>query len=223
MKITSCYTRTAAMIVAGTMSASIAMAQTTAESTAMANATEDSIVRYTGTVVRTMPNTRPFELRLDRWSTETDRNAVVGAFKAADNPAEFADALKDMPAIGGFRTISGQANPIRYAEEVVATDGTRKLIVLSDRQVDYWQGANASDVVQNSYTVMEIRFKDGKGEGIVSHGPTEVVIDDHTQTLTIEDFSEKPAQLIGVAKLEKGEGFDLDEMMDDIIDTVSAR
>lgn len=212
--------RTAAILAAGVLAASAAVAQTPAEQTTVAT-NPDEIVRYSGTVVRSMPNTRPFELRLDRWSTEADRNAVVGAFKTAETPAAFAKALAEMPIIGGFRTVSGQANPIRYAEEVTTTDGTRALIVLSDRHVDYWDGGSAPDVVKEGYTLMEIRFEDDGGQGVVSHGPTKVVVDEQTDTLSIADFEAKPAQLIGVARLEKDDEFDFDRMMDDMVDAIS--
>lgn len=218
MKLT--HTGTPVLVAAGLLVASVAAAQTTADRRAASDSPTE-IVRYSGTVVRSMPNTRPFELRLDRWSTEADRNAVVGAFKSAETPAAFAKALSDMPIIGGFRTISGQANPIRYAEEVTTADGTRALIVLSDRQVDYWDGGNAPDVVKGGYTLMEIRFDDDGGEGVVSHGPTKVVVDPETDTLSIADFEAKPVQLIGVARLEKDDEFDFDKMMDDMVDTIS--
>lgn len=221
MRMMSCYTRTAATLAVGVLAASVASAQTSQTDQKMMSESAGEIVRYSGTVVRSMPNTRPFELRLNRWSTEADRNAVVGAFKAADNPAAFSDALEDMPVIGGFRTVSGQANPIRYAEQVTLADGTRKLIILSDRQVDYWQGGNAPNAVMDGYTLMEIHFIDDTGEGVVSHGPTKVVVDDQTNTLAIADFDAKPAQLIGVAQLQRDDEFDLDQMMDGMVEALS--
>jgi hypothetical protein len=39
--------------------------------------------------------------------------------------------------------------------------------------------------------------------------------------LTIEDFEAKPAQLMGVAKLDKDDDFDFDRMMDGLVDAVS--
>lgn len=93
--------------------------------------------------------------------------------------------------------------------------------MLSDRQVDYWDGGSAPDVVKEGYTLMEIRFEGDGGEGVVSHGPTKVVVDEQTDTLSIADFETKPPQLIGVARLEKDDEFDLDDMMDDMVDAVS--
>lgn len=195
-------------------------AEEAAESRADAAADESTVVRYTGSVVRSMPNTRPFELRVNQWSSEGDREAVARLFQELDDPATVAEALSKMPVIGGFRTIDGRANPIRYAEEVTAADGTRKLLILSDRRVDYWEGDNAPSAVAEGYTLMEIRFNGENGEGIATHGAEDIVVDEATSSLGISDFDEQPSELIGVTRVEAGEGFELDEMMDDVLDAV---
>jgi hypothetical protein len=159
-------------------------------------------IEFIGTVVRPTFPTRPFELTLERWSTDAERQRVLAAFKQGENPTAVAEALKGLEPIGSFRTISGLGNEIRYAEQVTAPDGTRKLLLATDRQINYWEGANAPKPVTEAYTFIEVRFDEGEGQGRASHGDHDVVVDPATNKLTIENFDELQPQLLGVTQIE---------------------
>ena len=163
---------------------------------------EGEAVEFIGTVVRPTFPTRPFELRLDRFSNEAERNHVIAVFKQDDDPKAIAEKLKEMEAIGSFRTISGWGNEIRYAEEVTAADGTRKLLLATDRQINYWDGANAPEPVTEAFTFIEVRFKDGEGVGRTTHGDFEVIVDP-ANLPAIENFDELQPELMGVKRVEE--------------------
>jgi hypothetical protein len=148
---------------------------------------------------------RPARITLDRWSNEAERNQVIAAVTSGKSPAEIADQLAKMEAIGSFRTISGLGNEIRYAQRYTGMDGTDRLVLLTDRQVNYWEGANAPKPIERAYTFMEVRFADDAkgGEGKVTHAS--LAVGDANRHLVFDGYDTAAVGLIGVKQLTSDE------------------
>jgi hypothetical protein len=145
---------------------------------------------------------------LERWSNDAEQNKVAAAFASDATPQELAKQFGEMEAIGSFRTISGQANPIRYAREYTDDAGTRHLVLLSDQQVAFWKGASAAGSLDGAYTLIEVRFGgDVEGEGKFTHEAG--AADAAGGRIRIEDYDDKVLGLIGVQKVSEDFSMDI--------------
>ena len=205
----------AAVLTSASLFGSPALAQTPApdpahDQHAAARAAADSSkdeatvpVMYTAAAVRDSNRSRPVQIMIERWSTDAEEKKVASAFTSDAEPAELARSFREMEAVGSFRTISGDANPIRYARKYADADGTNRLVLVTDNHIQFWEGASASSPGKpiDGYTVVEIRLEDeGEGEGKYSHDSAKA--DMASGRVMIEDYDEKPIGLIGVREMD---------------------
>lgn len=162
-------------------------------------------IRFTAVAVRPSPPTEPVEIRLSRWSTDTEREQMVDAYDAAKTPAAFATALRALPVVGSIRSRSGRGEAIRFAQKVAGPDKTDRLILVTDQPVAYWQPHTTPNMTHPSYTLIEVHLApDASGEGWVSYGQGDLKVDDATHALRIANTMGKAPQLLDVKRLDAG-------------------
>src|SRR5262245_52181255 len=80
--------------------------------------------KYAGTTINLNPgNGEPVSIRISRWSTDAERDKLVGLFSSKGNPG-MQEALADAPTIGYIWTSETVGYSIRYAFRQTMTDGT---------------------------------------------------------------------------------------------------
>jgi len=92
------------------------------------------------------------------------------------------------------RTSTSLGWDIYYARETSQPDGSRRIVLASDRPVSFWEARNAGRSTDYEFSLAEIRIgADGKGEGKAI--PAAKLSLDKDKTLEIENFQREPVRL----------------------------
>ena len=146
--------------------------------------------------------TGTLDITIDRWSTpaEAARLRDILAEKGADALLE---ALQKMKPRAGVIQRTGQLGwDIHFAQQVVASNGSRRIVIATDRPMSFWEAANQPRSADYAFTLAEIRLgPDGKGEGKLVPA-AKIDYDKESNTLEIENYNTEPTRLSQV-EIEK--------------------
>jgi hypothetical protein len=142
--------------------------------------------------------TGTLDINIERWSTpeEAARLRDVLTEKGADALLE---ALQKMKPRAGVIQRTGQIGwDIHFAQQVVASNGSRRIVIATDRPMSFWEAANQPRSADYAFTLAEIRLgPDGKGEGKLVPA-AKIDYDKETNTLEIENYNTEPTRLTQV-------------------------
>jgi hypothetical protein len=134
------------------------------------------------------------EIRIDRWSTEGERQALLDTLQA-QGPDHLLAALRKTPRVGYIRTPDKIAWDLHYAHETPTDDGGRRIFIGTDRRIGFWEAANLTRSLDYPFTVIEIHLdKNGKGEGKMSIA-TKVLANPTGKHIELENYSALPVRL----------------------------
>ena len=103
------------------------------------------------------------EIAIYRWSTDAEREELKAVLKAAGSPAVAAQ-LQQMPTVGYFKLPDTLGKTCYYAQSRDLPDGTRQVVVATDRFVA--MQTISPQASQYDLSIVELRLpKSGKGEG----------------------------------------------------------
>lgn len=144
-------------------------------------------------------------INIYKWSDEEDREEVMDAIKeATENKRSYRavpEALRTLGKAGYMFLAGGQGWPIRYAREI-ETDGTREIVLATDRPVTFSEVYRGSAVRDFDITLIVLKFEDSaKGEGVASVG-TEVKWNEAKGQIEITNYSSQPVRLGDVRAVE---------------------
>lgn len=147
------------------------------------------------------------EFRVYRWSSDDERDEVLAAIKdATGKPAGKREVAKSLRGLdkAGYVFMSAQIGyPIRYTREFKMADGSRQIIMATDRPVSFQEAYTDSMAGDFDVTVIILKFdKDGKGEGIISIG-TELVWKEDEQKIGVTNMSSQPVKVMDLRPVEK--------------------
>ncbi|HKF45554.1 MAG TPA: hypothetical protein VKG01_20875 [Thermoanaerobaculia bacterium] len=141
--------------------------------------------------------TGTIQIAIQRWSTPEERQMLVDTLQKQGREA-LAAALAKMPVIGWIRLANTRSQDLRYAFQTPLPDGGRRVVIGTDRVVNYLEGTTASRTQHYQFSVAEIHFdKDGKGEGKLSP-LAKVDIEKGTNQIEVEDYTSQPVRLLQV-------------------------
>ena len=152
------------------------------------------------------PKTATVDIRVERWSTDAERDALRSIlveekdrYKA--NQA-LLKALQKMPKAGFIRTPDRLAWDLRYARQNPMDEGGRQIVVATDRPIGFWEARNQPRTMDYPFTIIEMRLnKEDKGEGKMLAG-TQVYIDPKTKSIVLENYGQQPVRLNEIHKLK---------------------
>jgi hypothetical protein len=146
--------------------------------------------------------TNGLEIAIERWSTPEEA-ARLRAILAEKGPDALLDALRSMkPRAGYIRPDTGIGWDIGFAQQVVAADGSRRIIFGTDRPISFWEAVNRPRSADYQFTLGEARLKaDGTGEGKLVPA-AKITFNSETNTLQIENYQIEPVRLVDV-RVEK--------------------
>lgn len=159
------------------------------------------IERYTATTANVNGAGEPVTIELLKWSTDADRDRLASVL-AWYGDKEVAGA---MPTVGYLWTSAAAGYSIRYAYKIAATDGSQRIILLTDRKLgawspESWKPTAAATADSNTFSVIELRVnRAGQGEGKTSL-TTKVTYEMGTKSIALENYAAQPVILKGVAK-----------------------
>jgi len=139
--------------------------------------------------------TNSIEIVIERWSTEEEFEKLRGILieKGGD---ELLPALQKItPRCGYTRTSNSLGWDIYFARETLMDDGTRKIVVATDRPISMWEARNSPRSRDYEFSLAEIRLRpDGKGEG-KAITMAKLTYNQKTKTLEIENYQREPVRL----------------------------
>jgi len=138
-----------------------------------------------------------YDINIERWSTpeEAARLRDILAEKGADALLE---AVQKMPRVGSIARTGRLGWDIRFAQEIAAAGGGRRIVIATDRPMSFWEAANQPRSADYAFTLAEVRLgPDGKGEGKLVPA-AKIEYDQESKTLEIENYDVEPTRLTQV-------------------------
>ena len=134
----------------------------------------------------------PLDLVIERWSTDSERDRLMEIFKSK-GPDGLLDALRDLPRVGYLRTPDSLGYDLRYARQMPGEDGGRRIVLITDRPIGFWEARNRPRTIDYPFTLIEMRLDgDGRGEGKLSIA-TKVTL--NGDVLVLENYANQPVML----------------------------
>ncbi len=135
------------------------------------------------------------EINIYRWSTDAEREALLGILKEAGQQAMI-EELQKLPQVGYIKMPNTMGVALFYARSNTLPDGSRQVVLGTDRSIG--MATMAPQASQYDATIIEMRFKKGsdKGEGkIVLAGKVGFGKDGKAQ---ISNYQGQPVRLMDV-------------------------
>ena len=110
----------------------------------------------------------PLKIRINRWTSDEDNERLLGILRDKGQGA-FLDALLDHKAVGSISTPTSLKYDFFYARQSKTPDGTRRIMLISDRPMSVSERASAAQSREYPFTVIDLQIpKEGKGEGTLA-------------------------------------------------------
>jgi len=141
-------------------------------------------------------NAGPVDITIDRWTTDAERDRLVGIVKekGADG---LLDAIRKMDEIGRIQSGGSLGYPLRFAREVPLSGGGRRIIIGTDRRMSFLEVREQPRSVEYPFVVVDIRLNaDGKGVGKLM--PLAKINTDVDHIVEIENYASEPVRLTSV-------------------------
>lgn len=137
------------------------------------------------------------DIVVERWSTEEENAKLRDALVEGKGDRLLTDLQAIRPRAGFVRR-TGLGWDLQAARVIGNADGSRRILIATDRPIGFWEAANAPRSRDYEFMLLEIRLgKDGRGEGKVV--PAAMVrFDAGTRTLEIENYASQPVRLTDV-------------------------
>ena len=105
-----------------------------------------------------------------------------------------------MPRMGYFRAPGNLGWDVHFARKVPLPDGGERVVLVTDRRINFWEAANRPRSIDYPFTVIELRLnKDGEGEGKMSIA-TKIIPDKENNIVTLENYDIQPVLLTNVRR-----------------------
>lgn len=166
------------------------------------SADDKAVLRLRAFAVNLNSNARSragtLDITIERWSTpeEAARLRDILSEKGADALLEALQKVK--PRAGSIQRTGQLGWDVQFAQQVVASNGSRRIIIATDRPLSFFEAANQTRSADYAFTLAEIRLTpDGKGEGKLVPA-AKIEYDKESNTLEIENYNIEPTRLTQV-------------------------
>ena len=144
------------------------------------------------------------DIAIERWSTDAERENLIEFVKTATEgepgQSKLLRALQDIsPRCGFIRTPNSMGWDIKYARENKLADGTRQIVVVTDKPVSFLAAASQARTMDYPFSLVEMRFPPGtnKGEGKLL---TQTSISVQNGRLELEIYGQEPTRLTTITQ-----------------------
>jgi hypothetical protein len=144
-------------------------------------------------------NTGTVDFMIERWSTEAERTKLLALVPGEHkSPQKLVDALQDMPSVGTIRTPQTLSWTLRYARQDKLPEGGRRIVLVTDRPINFREAANSARSMDYPFTILEIHLnaKD-EGEGKI-FGGSKVYVE--KGELVVENWGTQPTRFNNIKK-----------------------
>jgi hypothetical protein len=141
------------------------------------------------------PSAGTVQITLDRFSSSEERATLVAAFKEGGQNALLRALQRVNPRVGFIRTPNSLGWDLRFAYREVNADGTSRIIIATDRRIEFWEARNRPRVSDFPFTLVEMHLdKAGSGEGRMAVAARISKARDG-ETIEIENYAISPVAL----------------------------
>lgn len=146
------------------------------------------------------------EIVIERWTTDAERTKLLGLVETAKwgegGQRKLLDALQKVkPRVGYIRTPNSIGWDLRYAMESSMPDGTRQLVIATDKPVSFAAAAGQGEVMDYPFTLIEMRMKPNeKGEGKML-AATAITV--KNGKMELENYGQEPVRLTEITEQQK--------------------
>jgi len=148
------------------------------------------------------PKAFTVDIVLERLSTDEERDGLIAAFVEGGQDKLLPALQKIRPRVGFIRTPNSIGYDLQYAWRFVNSDGTSRLVIATDRRINYWEARNQPRTIDYPFTIIEMRLDTkGEGEGRLAAG-TKISKSRDGKTIELENYGISPIALNNI-KLQK--------------------
>lgn len=142
-------------------------------------------------------STGTIQIGIDTWSPQAEAERLIATL-TEKGPDALLRELQKAPRKGFIRTSTSLGWDIHFAREFPGEDGTRRIVIATDRPMNFREVRNQSRSTEYDFMFAEIRLnKDGTGEGKLSTG-TKVRFDKKKNQIELENWGIEPVRLNNV-------------------------
>src|SRR5215470_5946243 len=132
------------------------------------------------------------QIVIERWSTDAERDMLRETLLQKGPDQLLSTLQKIKPRTGFMRLPNTVGWDLYFARSVVREDGTRQVLLASDRHIAFGEVTNQTRSLDYDFTIVDIRFdKEGKGSGEIAVA-AKVAVNEKTKHLEIENYSTRP-------------------------------
>ncbi len=141
--------------------------------------------------------TNSVDIVIERWSTPEETDKLRGILIEKGGKDLLPALQKIKPRCGYVRTTNTLAWDAQFARETELEDGTRRIVIATDRPIAFWEARNNPRSRDYEFTLAEIRLpKDPKAKGEGKLIPAaKLSYDKEKNTLEIENYQREPVRL----------------------------
>jgi len=148
------------------------------------------------------PRAGTIDIVLERLTTPEERDGLIAAFVEGGQDMLLKALQKVRPRVGYIRTPNSLGYDLQYAWRIVNSDGTSRVIIGTDRPINFWEASRQPRTIDYPFTIIEMRLdKEGKGEGRMAAG-TKISKSRDGKTIELENYGISPVALNEI-KLQK--------------------
>jgi hypothetical protein len=148
------------------------------------------------------PKAFTVDIVLERLSTEEEREGLIAAFVEGGQDKLLPALQKIRPRVGFIRTPNSLGYDLQYAWRFVNSDGTSRIVIATDRRINFWEARNQPRTIDYPFTIIEMRLDTkGEGEGRMAAG-TKISKSRDGKTIELENYGISPVALNNI-KLQK--------------------
>jgi hypothetical protein len=171
-----------------------------------AGAQKGAAVRYTANAINMDSSVRlkatTVDIVVNRWSTDAEREQLHTAL-VEQGQGKLLKTLQAMPKVGYIKTPDALSYDLHYAHRIPVGDtGAERVVLTTDRPINFWEAANSSRTLDYPFMVIELRMTStGEGEGKLTVA-TKISQDPATKQIVLENYGDQPVRLLNVRRVE---------------------
>jgi hypothetical protein len=149
--------------------------------------------RPTGTTGANRPTTATLTFRIERWSTDEERESLMAIVKEESNVNRANQQL--LRTLGWIRETGTVSWDLRFAQQTSLPEGGRRIVLGTDRPIGFWEARNQPRTIDYPFTILQFQLdKNNQGEGKMI-ADTRLIWQRDSNTLVLENFDISPVRL----------------------------